>query len=73
MQFANVVLVDDSVQSLVEGIERALQLPKARPPQIEAYDLQSLVAHYEAVLLDRADVEATHVLPYRRPEVIDTE
>ena len=50
MQFPNVVLVDDSAQSLAEGIRRALELPRIRPPQIEEYDIRRLVAQYEVVL-----------------------
>ncbi len=50
MHFPNVVLVDDNAQSLGEGIRQALGLPRGRPPQIEDYDLQRLVARYEAVL-----------------------
>jgi glycosyltransferase involved in cell wall biosynthesis len=51
MHFPNVVLVEDDAQSLTEGVKRALQLPRALPPQIKAYDLRSLVQDYEAVLL----------------------
>jgi glycosyltransferase involved in cell wall biosynthesis len=50
MHFPNVVLVEDDAPSLIEGVERALQLPRARPPQIEMYDLRNLVEQYEAVL-----------------------
>jgi glycosyltransferase involved in cell wall biosynthesis len=50
MRFPNVVLVEDDAQSLGEGIERALQLPRVRPPQIEMYDLRNLVEQYEEVL-----------------------
>ena len=50
MQFRNVILVDDDPNSLAEGIERALQLPRARPPQIDDYDIGRLVEHFEAVL-----------------------
>lgn len=50
MQFPNVVLVEDDAASLMDGIRRALQLPRARPPQIELYDLRNLVEKYEAVL-----------------------
>jgi glycosyltransferase involved in cell wall biosynthesis len=50
MQFPNVVLVEDDARSLAEGVKRALQLPRERPPQIKSYDLRDLVAKYEAVL-----------------------
>jgi glycosyltransferase involved in cell wall biosynthesis len=50
MKFSNVVLVEDDLDSLADGVKRALQLPRARPPQIEKYDLRTLVGKYEAVL-----------------------
>ncbi len=50
MGFPNVVLVEDRPDALAEGIGLALRLPRARPPQVEAYDLSRLAAQYEAVL-----------------------
>jgi glycosyltransferase involved in cell wall biosynthesis len=50
MRFPNVVLVEDDAQSLLEGVERALQLPHGRPPQIEMYDLHNLTKQYEEIL-----------------------
>jgi hypothetical protein len=50
LQFPTVVLVDDSAQSLAEGIRRALLLPRIRPPQIDDYDIHRLVKRYETVL-----------------------
>jgi glycosyltransferase involved in cell wall biosynthesis len=50
MRFPNVVLAQDNAQSLADGIERALRLPKGRPPQIAQYDLAHLARQYEAVL-----------------------
>ncbi|OQY46050.1 MAG: hypothetical protein B6242_08815 [Anaerolineaceae bacterium 4572_78] len=48
--FPNVVLVDDSATAMVAGIKQALQFPKVRPPQIEAYDINKLVTKYEMIL-----------------------
>lgn len=53
LQFPTVVLVDDSAAALAEGIQRALPQPRARPPQIAAYDSRQLVKQYEAVLTGR--------------------
>lgn len=50
MAFSNVVLVQDNLESFVEGIRQALQQPRARPSQIEAYDMPQLVTKLEAVL-----------------------
>lgn len=50
MQFPNVVLVDDTAESLAEGIKRALQLPRGQPPQVKEFDLPRLIRRYEAVL-----------------------
>jgi hypothetical protein len=50
LQFPNVGLVEDSAQALVAGIERALLLPRARPPQIADYDIKRLVKQYETAL-----------------------
>ena len=50
MAFPNVVLADDTPESLAAGIRQALRLPRARPPQIEAYDLRRLAARFETVL-----------------------
>jgi glycosyltransferase involved in cell wall biosynthesis len=48
--FPNVVLVEDDAESLVMGIQKALNLPKSRSLEIEAFDLNRLVDQYEAVL-----------------------
>jgi glycosyltransferase involved in cell wall biosynthesis len=50
MRFGNVVLVQDDAPSLAGGLEAAMSLPRARPPEVRAYDLPGLVARYEAVL-----------------------
>jgi glycosyltransferase involved in cell wall biosynthesis len=55
MRFPNVVLVADHAPALAEGIRAALQVPRGRPPEIEAYDLTRLVAQYEAVLQGTID------------------
>lgn len=49
LQFSSVVLVDDTAQSLADGIEHALTLPRVRPPQITDYDIKRLVQQYEKV------------------------
>jgi len=50
MGFANVVLVEDDVHSLVSGVRSALQLPRSRPSQIQGYEISCLIQRYEAVL-----------------------
>jgi glycosyltransferase involved in cell wall biosynthesis len=50
MRFPNVVLVQDSAESLADGIRHALQLPRERPPHIADYDLAHLARRYETVL-----------------------
>lgn len=50
MNFDNVVRVSDDAPALVSGVELALQLPRKRPPQVEQYDLPTLVRRYEDVL-----------------------
>jgi glycosyltransferase involved in cell wall biosynthesis len=50
MNFPNVVLVEDSMSAMIDGIKRALRLPRSRPPQMDDYDLRRLVSRYEAVL-----------------------
>jgi glycosyltransferase involved in cell wall biosynthesis len=50
MGLPNVVLVDDHAQALAQGIRAALELPRGRPPQVEAYDARDLVRRYERVL-----------------------
>ncbi len=55
MQFPNVVLVADNAPALADGIRAALQLPRGRPHEIEAYDLDRLVTRYEAVIQGTMD------------------
>jgi hypothetical protein len=50
MKFPNVVLVEDNSESLANGIEQALRLPRVRPQEIDAYDLRRLAAKYEKVI-----------------------
>jgi glycosyltransferase involved in cell wall biosynthesis len=50
MNFSNVVLVQDGIQALAEGILSAVNLPKERPPQLVKYDLPRLVARLESIL-----------------------
>jgi glycosyltransferase involved in cell wall biosynthesis len=54
MGFANVVRVNDDPEAIATGVLAALDMPRVRPPQIEHYDLDRLVARYEAVLLGQA-------------------
>jgi len=50
LAFSNVILIQDDVRSLVEGILHALQLPHGQPPQIAEYDIRRLAPQYESVL-----------------------
>jgi hypothetical protein len=50
MEFSNVVLVQDHSAAFAEGVRFALQLPRRRPSQIDAYDIKSLASQYENVL-----------------------
>lgn len=58
LDFPNVVCVEPLAVALAAGIERALTLPRARPPQFERYDLNTLAMHYEAILRGDALVES---------------
>jgi len=51
LQFPTVILVDDTPQALADGIRSALCLPRARPSQIERFDIKRLAKQYEAVLM----------------------
>lgn len=48
--FSNVILVDDGVENLVDGIRQAASLLRSRPLKIFDYDLPHLVARCEAIL-----------------------
>jgi glycosyltransferase involved in cell wall biosynthesis len=50
MGFPNVLLVEDHSAAFAEGVRLALQLPRGRPPQIDAYDIKRLAAAYERIL-----------------------
>jgi len=50
MGFPNVVLVEDNAHALADGIQLALRLERAQPPQIAAYDIRRLIRQYESVL-----------------------
>ena len=50
MDFANVIGVEDATDSIVSGIQSALNMPRVVPDAIDKYDLNTLVASYEAVI-----------------------
>lgn len=50
MDFANVIGVEDATDSIVAGIQSALGMSRVVPDTIDQYDLNTLVARYEAVI-----------------------
>ena len=50
LNFSNVLLVEDNANSLAEGINQALHMPRVRPPQIDEFDLTRLTQKYEEIL-----------------------
>ena len=50
MDFANVIGVEDATDSIVAGIQSALDMSRVVPDSIDQYDLNTLVARYEAVI-----------------------
>ncbi|HEY8477259.1 MAG TPA: glycosyltransferase [Chloroflexota bacterium] len=51
MRFPNVVLVEDDVAAMAEGVLTALRLPRGRPAEVQRYDIEALARRYERVLL----------------------